>query len=339
MISDSKICVVTVTYGRRWYLLKQVLREILSDEWLISDIIVVDNGAVGGLKEKIKLAGFDRTHVIRLDENTGSAGGYAAGIIAALNRTKAEFVWLLDDDNMPGPQALENLLHSYYAAGGCKNFAFLSMREGRKDFRLAVARGGEVTIRKNSFLGFRVVDIPKKLFSRLLGCAKVNDAGPYRFPLASVGHAPYGGLFLHRDLVGKIGLPDKQFYVYADDYEYSSRIIDAGGKIYLCATSSIVDLEASTGYRGGKVHPLISPGSEDFRIYYTIRNRIYLESRKYVSSRVVYLANGVVYLCLLAIHGLLETRKPTSVWRRLILMINAVKDGRAARLGKVDHFN
>lgn len=88
MKKEHSVCVVTVTYGERSHLLKQVLDSCLQDEH-IKKIIVVDNAS--NLTETF-FNGYDHEKVrwVRLEENMGSAGGYKAGIIEFLKFQQEE---------------------------------------------------------------------------------------------------------------------------------------------------------------------------------------------------------------------------------------------------------
>ena len=56
---------------------------------------------------------------------------------------------------------------------------------------------------------------------------------------------PYGGLFFHRSIIDIIGLPDTNYFLYGDDFDFSYRITKKGGKIFLVTQSVIEDLEKS----------------------------------------------------------------------------------------------
>jgi GT2 family glycosyltransferase len=90
--------IVTVTYGRRWSLLRQRLAaaqdEGATHAW------VVDNGA----QDDITMLARDEfgafVTVVSLPRNCGSAGGFKAGLAAA-STGSCDFILILDDDNCP----------------------------------------------------------------------------------------------------------------------------------------------------------------------------------------------------------------------------------------------
>ncbi|MFN3505797.1 MAG: glycosyltransferase family 2 protein [Caldimicrobium sp.] len=108
---------VTVTYGNRFHLLKQVIDAALSEG--VTKVIVVDNNSVIESREKLKAyekeLGSDKIKVLYLDDNYGSAGGYKRGLEEAYNDPKCDFIWLLDDDNMPLKDSLKKLLEFWFS--------------------------------------------------------------------------------------------------------------------------------------------------------------------------------------------------------------------------------
>lgn len=93
-----------VTY-RRPEFLGRLLTAIRQQTRPPDRILIVDNG---GDVDPARVAG-DSIEVLTLAENTGPAGGYAAGFAAAL-AAGATKLWTVDDDNRPDERCLERLL-------------------------------------------------------------------------------------------------------------------------------------------------------------------------------------------------------------------------------------
>ncbi|MFC7766217.1 glycosyltransferase [Leucobacter soli] len=72
----------------------------------------------------------ERARLIRLSENTGGAGGFAVGIAAALADPEVDWIWVMDDDTVPGPEALAGALaaHERYRATGQDDLAVMGSR-------------------------------------------------------------------------------------------------------------------------------------------------------------------------------------------------------------------
>jgi GT2 family glycosyltransferase len=105
--------------------------------------------------------------------------------------------------------------------------------------------------------------------------------------------APYGGLFIDKKILTKIGYPDENFYLYADDHEWSYRITKNGGEIYLIFDSKIDDIELSWHVPKENKETTFSIISKanPFRVYYSIRNRVYFEINNLVNNRAIYWIN------------------------------------------------
>ena len=329
------VCVVTVTYGSRWHLLKQSLQEALAHDARIKCVIVVDNASDYSVADAVRELGSPKILVERLSSNSGSANGFAVGIQAAVDRAEGELLWLLDDDNIPTLGALTRLIAAYDLLGRNPQLAVLALRPRSREYRLAAQGMKKVEIRRNAFLDFHLGTVVEKLKRRLLerrqqGYPKTK----YSHPLVEVGYAPYGGLLFHRSWIDQIGLPRGDYFVYADDYEYTSRIPAAGGAIYLCATAEIADLEVSWHLRQKRVHHLFEPSADLSRLYFSTRNRIHLELTRFVSSRALYCLHAFLYLGLITGQSLVVDWSPLRTARRLGLILAAARDGATGRLGR-----
>ena len=108
---------VTVTYGNRFHLLKQVCESAFAEG--ISKVIVVDNNSVPQSREKLKAYEYelrsDKIKVLYLDDNYGSTGGFKRGLEEAYNHKECEYILVLDDDNVILENSMKkvNYLTSY----------------------------------------------------------------------------------------------------------------------------------------------------------------------------------------------------------------------------------
>jgi len=272
--------------------------------------------------------------VVTVSENCGSAGGFMAGLVKARTCVRCERIWLLDDDNAPRPDALRRLWHAYGLLGADPDNTLLSLRRNQKEQVLAVTQGVPVRFVSNSFVGFHLKLVPARLWRRRARAGRREE--PVRLPLVSVGFAPYGGFFFHRAWLDRVGLPDERLYLYGDDQEFSLRFVRAGGRIYLCAASEVVDLEVSWHHRPVASRPWVSPDAAEQRLYYGLRNSVRLE-KDFTTSPIAYWANVCAYLGFLLVWGLLRDRRPAHLMRRFRLLLRALRDGRKDCFGKAAH--
>ena len=236
------------------------------------------------------------------------------------------FIWLLDDDNLPSETALDILVKKWHALNPGSNqklFSLLSYRTDRETYKKAVIyQKPELMLGpKNSFLGFH--------FSYKLLNKKRITKQDLRKPDAKWGPvsvAPYGGMFFSRTLLDEIGLPDEKLFLYADDMDFSYRIIKKGGHIFLILESVINDLETSFHIKQNNIIGKSRLNTRYFNtdnkdaIYYSVRNNIIFE-QNFVKNRVIYNVNKYLYLGLLIV---LFTLRINQFWK-FPLILKAIR--------------
>ena len=108
----DQVAAVVVTYNRVDKL-GRVLDSILAQSRPVERLIVIDNASTDSTPQLLATyAGDARVEVLRLDSNTGGAGGFAAGMERAYERG-ADWVWIMDDDCYTEEDALEKLLSGH----------------------------------------------------------------------------------------------------------------------------------------------------------------------------------------------------------------------------------
>ena len=186
---------VVVTYNRK-ELLSSCISCLLSQEYPC-DILIIDNASTDGTEEMLQPlidAGKIRYH--NTGENLGGAGGFAEGMKTAL-KMGYEYLWLMDDDTEVHTDALKELFDADRRLGGA--YGFLS----------GVAY-------------FRETDEPCRMnIQRTDWHTKVSD---YESPEVPVVMATFVSFFVKAETVRRFGLPIREFFIWADDLEYSRRI-------------------------------------------------------------------------------------------------------------------
>ncbi len=344
---QAHVCVVIVTYGNRVRYLIQVVESVLAQG--IYKIIIVDNNSSSeskqGIKQLEKHLG-NKIEVVYLPENLGSAGGYKRGLEKAYNDPECEFIWLLDDDNQPDGRALCELLKFWYTIDEFqekeKRVVLSSFRISRLAYKKAVLQKKPYLIlgRKNSFLGFHFIDIPRKIFARMVPLSLREQCLPQNITSGVIPVAPYGGLFFHKSLLENIGFPDEKYFLYSDDHEWTYRITKKGGKIFIVFGSLIKDLDVSWHVKEQNSTTFLSILHEksQMRIYYAVRNRILFEKEHLVTMPLVYFFNLVFYRLLLSFFQFLDKHKSLSA-KNLGVFDKAIIDGLKGYMGKNESFN
>lgn len=247
------VAAIVVTYNRKELLrenieslLAQTCRDILS-------IIVVDNASTDGTKEYIAQY-IDRGDVIYLNTgaNVGGAGGFNFGMRYAAEHDYA-FMWLMDDDCVPMPDALEVFVKWHNKLKG--RYGFLSGK--------AIWTDGNIC-KMNS----HGIDLVKR----------VED---YSKPVIKIVTATFVSFFIQTKVVKRIGLPIKEFFIWCDDIEYSRRaskiapgyLITSSVAVHKCARNSGSNIALDTPDRIERYN-------------YAYRNEVYYFSHQGIKGMV-----------------------------------------------------
>lgn len=188
------VAAVVVTYNRKT-LLRQCVASLLGQTWADMDIWVIDNASTDGTGAMLApLIGDGRVHYQNTGGNLGGAGGFEYGLRVAAQQGY-DYVWIMDDDAIPEPTALEALMR---AAGELGDFGYLS---------------GKVLWTDGSICRMNV--------QRDLKLRNISDFTPRRIPS---GAATFVSLLVPVRVIREVGLPIGDFFIWADDLEYTRRI-------------------------------------------------------------------------------------------------------------------
>lgn len=200
-LGKSDVAAVVVTYNRKKLLRENIAALAGQNDAPSFDIIVVDNASTDGTRVMVEALSqeYEAEGRALLYENTGAnlggAGGFQYGIRLAAEQGYA-FIWLMDDDCIPEPEALANLWQADCRLNG--NHGWLS---------------SQVRWRDGSICAMNVQ-------RRTLTC-NVSD---FSSPFVPCVMASFVSLFLRVERVREMGLPIKEFFIWTDDWEYTRRI-------------------------------------------------------------------------------------------------------------------
>lgn len=329
-VITQNICIVTVTYGNRKEYLKTLIDHFVNEAKYVTDIVIINNNSTYDINQCISLEvkNLIRIHIINNSENLGSARGFHAG----LNFTKTlnvDFIWILDDDNLPQNRSAERLLTLYNLLNYDNSpLAISALRLDRQEYFQAAESLGSLQDSTTSFMGFSILT-KAKLFTIKSTSTDINSKNPlhaFKYPLIKIERAPYGGLFFRKRLIDEIGLPCKEMFLYFDDHEYTNRIVKTGGSIYLSSLITITDLEASWDRDKEHGHYLFTPKANEKKIYYSIRNKLYIQFSKTKPGLFFYINMLIYILSSLSINLTKGHAKPNYI-KRILLIKKAISDG------------
>jgi GT2 family glycosyltransferase len=282
----EKIGALVLTLNRK-STVKECINSLLKQK--IDLILVVDNGSSDGTSEMIKKEySSKRVVLIRNEINLGSAGGYSTGIKEAYNH-KIDWLWLFDDDC----EALENSL---------------------KELKIAK----EKLIKQKVDVGFLssfINNLDEGTFPVDIRYDSEKWAKYYEDSILEVRWNVYTGMLLNMDAVREVGLPIKEFFLYADDDEFTYRITRKY-KGFWVGKSHILHKDYFS-----KRKAYISADSKKifFKYKYFLRNSIYMarvflktkENKKLAFNRFVGVTKNIL-LPVFFSRNIIQT--PSLVW-------------------------
>lgn len=219
MIDAKGVTAVVVTYNRL-PLLKKCLAALRAQTVQGFTVLLVDNASTDGTAEYGKALSGPGLVYRNTGENLGGAGGFAYGIRAAAEQG-CEAVWIMDDDTLPEPDALENLLAADAAHGD--GYGWLSSRALAPD-------GTDQPMNVQRKTMYRDIDpLPKETTQEVPAVM-----------------ASFVSLFLRTETVRRFGLPIAEFFIWSDDWEYTRRISRAK-PCYVVTASRVVHAMQNPG--------------------------------------------------------------------------------------------
>ncbi len=238
----TSVTAVVVTYNRVT-LLTECLDALLAQTCPVAHVVVVDNASTDSTPAVLAVRRDVET--VRLGVNTGGAGGFAAGIDRALARG-CDAVWLLDDDTIPQADALAELVRAREGYPGPAPSVVASRvvwTDGR-DHPMNTPRTSPSASRAD------------------MDAAASVGARPVR-------SASFVSVLIDASVAAERGLPVADYFLWNDDFEYTTRLIRGHVGIYV--PSSVV------------VHKTKTFGSTDAdpgeRFYFEVRNKVWMFTR------------------------------------------------------------
>lgn len=296
-----KITAVVVTFNRL-ELLKQGI-ECLRKQQKLTGIIVVNNGSTDGTREWLNAQpGLLVVH----QDNVGGSGGFYTGIERAYSEG-ADWIWCMDDDVFPRPDCLDRLL-PYTDRPEVGILSPRRLLEGK--------------VFTHEFRHFNFTNPVGSLHGRKLAKQQVNQA-------TEIVGADFEGPFISRRVVEKIGLPNRELFIFCDDTDYCLRAHLAGFKLFYIP-EALMDK-----------HKFFSNDTwtsrnrkKKWKRYYQVRNEAYLNHHYGRNFGVRYLRSfiGVAGYIIPALLSMPFT--DAWQWKDLSMLWTAYQDGIHERLGK-----
>ncbi len=298
---------VVVTFNRQ-RLLEEAVDSLLAQTIKPQSIIVIDNASTDGTNALFTTGRFSNEAVIdyhRMTENSGGAGGFAEGVrVAAQHR----FDWLSlsDDDAIFNADYFEKLSDEIEAS---QNVSAFAGKVVLPDTRIQVDQR-------------QIIRNWDRLKTYALTETDYDDA-------RDIDVFTFCGAFIKMNLVRKIGVPNKDFFIWGDDIEYSLRVRQTSAirlvpQAVLVHKTKVPSIDFAAQYQ------------PDWREYYGLRNHV-VTVLDHESSPIR--GHALLYGWMLA-KFLLTCTGRFKGYRRHIRRVyrDAFGDGLKRRLGKNERY-
>ena len=186
-------------------------------------VIVVDNGSPDDSVARIRAA-YPNIPLIENAANLGFGGGINPGIRHALKHS-ADFVWLLNNDTQPSPQAAGALVAKAMLEPGLGAVGSV-LRYAHDPSKVQAWGGGRV--------------------NRWLGISSHCVVAPHD---ASLDFLTAASVLIRRRALEEIGLFDETFFLYWEDTDLSFRLRARGWKLGVAADAIVLHKENASSTR------------------------------------------------------------------------------------------
>jgi len=295
----GRVCAIVVAYNRQ-ALLRECLAALRGQSRPPDAILVADNASTDGTRALLR-AEFPGATVLGMSGNVGGAGGFHAGMKWAYGQGY-DWLWVMDDDARPAPDCLARLL-----AHARPNSVLVPLQQDRSGRHYGInlwrKRHIEVT-------------------------AAIVAAGQ---PVSDTFVFAFVGPLIARGVVAQVGLPNKDFFIHFDDYEYGLRIHRLAEAAIVIVPDAVVFHDYGETTRQVRFLGRRSNRSEQppWKIYYGTRNTFYVlaRMRRHPQELLLFL---LVQLRIL----LMDLTYGPERWERARLRLLGFRDGLLGRLGR-----
>jgi GT2 family glycosyltransferase len=206
------------------------------------EILVCDMGSTVDPTDRINSGNYPNTKVLRSETNLGFTGGNNWG----MRQAKGDFVFIVNNDTEVTPDLLDLLVQPFYddptIGVTCPKIRFYHHKDVIQ------------------YAGFNPID----LYTGRVTAVGSKEADKGQHDVSGYTYGAHGcAMMVSREVIEKVGMFPETFFIYYEEWDWSSRILKAGYHIYYQAKGLIYHKESITM---GKQSAL--------KVYYHTRNRI-----------------------------------------------------------------
>lgn len=265
----------------------------------VAQVLVIDNTDHAAVS--LDLPDAPRTTVWRLNRNTGIGHALNVGIDRA-RQQGASHVLLMDQDSLPPERLIDAQLHAL-ARPELKNAAAIA----------PICRDIKTSQRM-------------PLISRRHGCLARSTPEPSQPPVA-VEYMPSSGTLIPMAMLERVGPMRAEYFIDRVDVEWCLRARRMGLNLWVTPD---VEMEHDQAVRSVKFRGRTLYLGRDFRAYFHVRNSLAMALR----ARIPLLWRLDQLIKLPGYIGLHALTAECGPWRMTHLLLRALADGFAGRMGK-----
>ncbi len=300
---NLSVASVTTAYNAARFLPRQI-DALLAQSRPLQEIVIVDNASTDGTSAMLAER-YPQVTVLRLQENAGAAGGWAAGLKYAAIEKGHNWVWNFDDDSVPQMTTLEFML------------------EGAGGVAADPAVGMLVPLPVHNKTG--TVYPPVLWRDRFVKPGKERMQEDVWFADIAVA----SGCMVRREAVKRTGVPRADFFMDVFDFEYCLRLRSNGYKIAVITKCKIDHEIGDTRIIRLPGFRYAWHGHAPWREYYIGRNQVYLVWSLYPTFKTKWYMTMHLLRHIVAI-ALFGDRKAASLKQ----LLHGMVDGWRAKLGR-----
>ncbi len=281
------VCAVVVTYNRK-KLLYECIQALKKQNRPIDGLYIIDNASTDKTPQFLKEKGIlqklppedlkepwetesriknEKTgenisvFYVRMDKNTGGAGGFHEGIKRAFYRGY-DWIWVMDDDAEPTENTLDILLKT-------KNDADVICP-------LIVMKDGRIQFYHHKIINkFQCKDKPAIKYRNI-------DDIPEKAELKKIDANAFVGPLINREVVNRVGFPKKELFIWGDDTEYTYRITKSGYKVVLNTHAFIYHKD------GGYFYKKKLDKKQYWKVFHERKNAVYIAKTYCYKTAIIY---------------------------------------------------
>lgn len=218
----TSVTACIVTYNRKQDLMRCV-SAVLSQSWSVNALLIVDNASTDGTFEQlvqlldpgcltnyplcdtVTQIGSTNVFFVRMNENTGGAGGFYAALKYSERFLNSDYYWLMDDDGYPSPN--------------CLNYLVNESINNNRDYVMPVS----IDIDNHEKLSW-----PSPLPNGIKTDSYQALSSAWGGGMEHV--TPFNGVLLSQHCVSSVGYVKKELFIWGDEYEHYWRCVRHGVK-------------------------------------------------------------------------------------------------------------